>query len=122
MSAGAGISGRPYPYTPPTAAANPAPVTAGEKLDQFLGDAINELGAKKMPETDAKPATLAEAMQAIKDAANDVKQQALQQAEQMRRDINDNGALVLKKMQTMHQDAIAELNAVLGNERAGDEG
>jgi hypothetical protein len=113
MPAGAGQSGRPYPYTPSA---------AGQKLDRFLTEAIDDLGAKNMPDTDSKTTSLADAMQAIKAAAETVKSQALQKAEQMRSDIEANGALALKKLDTIHQDAMAELSAVLGNERAGDQG
>lgn len=111
MAAGTPPSGRPYPYTPPAAPA------AGEKLDRFLTEAITDLGVKKMPD---KPTNLAEAMQAIKAAAEVVRVQALAKAEQMRADIESNGALVLKKMDDLHRDTMDELNAVLGNERAGD--
>ncbi|WP_049820080.1 hypothetical protein [Bradyrhizobium japonicum] len=112
MTAGAPRSGRPYPYRPPAA--------AGQKLDRFLTEAIDDLGAKKMP--DGKPTSLREAMQAITAAADTVRSQALAKAEQMRADIETNGALALRKMDAIHQEAMDELNAVLGNERAGDQG
>lgn len=114
MTAGAPRSGRPYPYTPT------ATTAAGQKLDRFLTEAVNELGAKKMPE--GKPTNLADAMRAVTRAAEAVRSQALAKAEQMRADIEDNGALVLKKMDDIHQGAMSEMNAVLGNERAGDQG
>jgi predicted transcriptional regulator len=114
MTAGTPQSGRPYPYKPT------ATTAAGQKLDRFLTEAIDDLGAKKMP--DGKPTSLREAMQAVTRAAEAVRSQALDKAERMRTDIESNGALVLKKMDDIHQDAMSELNAVLGNERAGDQG
>lgn len=114
MTAGTPRSGRPYPYQ------RPASTAAGQKLDRFLTEAIDDLGAKKMPE--GKPTSLADAMQAIKAAADTVRSQALAKAEQMRADIETNGALALRKMDAIHQEAMNELNAVLGNERAGDQG
>lgn len=114
MSAGAGQSGRPYPYTPKP------PTAAGEKLDRFLTEAITDLGAKNMP--DEKPAigSLAEAMQAVTAAAYAVKAQAIKKAIDMRDDIEANGALVMKKLDDVHQQALSDMSAVLGNERAGD--
>lgn len=114
MTAGTPASGRPYPYK------RPATTAAGQKLDRFLTEAIDDLGAKKMPE--GKPTSLADAMRAVTRAAEAVKSQALEKAEQMRADIETNGALVLRKMDTIHQETMSELNAVLGNERAGDQG
>lgn len=114
MTAGAPRSGRPYPYRPTTA--------AGQKLDRFLTEAIDDLGAKKMP--DEKPAigSLAEAMQAVTAAAYAVKDQAIRKAIDMRDDIEANGALVMKKLDAVHKQALDDMSAVLGNERAGDQG
>jgi hypothetical protein len=75
-----------------------------------------------MPEIGAKQSvgTLRDAMAEVKSAAAAVASEIKAQADKMREDISGSGALVVKKMQTEHDEIMSIFGEFLGNERPGD--
>jgi len=63
---------------------------------------------------------MAEIKDMLSNSMNGVKAQMLEQGKRMASEYQENGQLVVKKMQEQHDDAMHQFNDLLGNERAGD--
>jgi len=77
-----------------------------------------------MPEIGSKQALspLKAALAGVKRAAETAAQAIVEQAHKQAHEIETNGQLVVKKMETEHREAMDMFNDVLGNERAEDQG
>lgn len=96
---------------------------AGEKLDQFLTQAVNDLGGKDMPEIGAKASigSIKGLLAEVKSVAEAAKNDVASALKAMAADIEANGKLVAQKVRQEHEETMAAFNELLGNERAGDD-
>lgn len=75
-----------------------------------------------MPEIGSKRALspLKEALLGVRRAADTAAQAIVDQARKQASEIEENGKLVVKKMDVEHQESMEMFNEILGNERAED--